>query len=328
MSNSASTQTGTLQSSASLLRGKGHHHDVRQLSGLLLLGALFRGCPASYALAQQTGAAAAATAAPKPAPLTNRDVLKMLRAGIPQKVIVVDLHEGGLSRIDASTDALVALRHAGATDRLLAAVLGDWQHALPQELPPLPPVSVDTSASASTGTGAPPEDSQTATQDDYPDQPGFYYKGPDGYQAMISQTGTQKAHGFFAATMTEGLAPVKSVIELRGRHAELRLNATLPAFYLVRIVNVDPEEISFLRLREKKHSREFEIGRTKMAGFKAKVAYDPKQLVRAKVTTEAPYIFRIVPAQPLTPGEYAIVLSTDTPTVGAYPFGVRGGGSH
>lgn len=58
------------------------------------------------------------------APAANDEIIKLIKAGMPESIImskVNDLRAG----LDKSTDALIALRTAGASDNVLAAVLSD-----------------------------------------------------------------------------------------------------------------------------------------------------------------------------------------------------------
>ncbi len=58
------------------------------------------------------------------APSANAEIIKLIKAGMPESLIVTKVNELR-SGLDKSTDALIALRIAGASDTLLAAVLSD-----------------------------------------------------------------------------------------------------------------------------------------------------------------------------------------------------------
>ena len=65
------------------------------------------------------------TAAPKataPAPMTNRDVIRLLQAKISEDIIISKIKQSK-TRFDTSVDGLVALRTAGASDRLIALIM-------------------------------------------------------------------------------------------------------------------------------------------------------------------------------------------------------------
>jgi hypothetical protein len=85
---------------------------------------------ANHLLSQATAPAQApkkaAPAAPKaaagPAAMTNRDVIRLLQAKISEDIIITKIKQSK-TRFDTSVDGLVALRTAGASDRLMALVM-------------------------------------------------------------------------------------------------------------------------------------------------------------------------------------------------------------
>jgi hypothetical protein len=54
--------------------------------------------------------------------LTNQDVIKMVKAGLPENTIVLAIQKGP-NQFDTSPDALIALKEAGATQKVLDAIL-------------------------------------------------------------------------------------------------------------------------------------------------------------------------------------------------------------
>jgi len=59
-------------------------------------------------------------------PLTNDAIARMAEAGIPESTIVLSIRTAvreGNVKFDASPDALIALRRAGATSNVLNAIL-------------------------------------------------------------------------------------------------------------------------------------------------------------------------------------------------------------
>jgi hypothetical protein len=55
-------------------------------------------------------------------PLTNEDVVKMVKAGLPEDTIVLVIQKSP-NRFDTSPEALIALKESGATKRVLDAVV-------------------------------------------------------------------------------------------------------------------------------------------------------------------------------------------------------------
>lgn len=69
-------------------------------------------------------ALAISTAAFAQAPSANEEIVKLVKAGMPESLIITKVNEQR-SSLDKSTDALIALRVAGASDTVLAAVLSE-----------------------------------------------------------------------------------------------------------------------------------------------------------------------------------------------------------
>lgn len=64
--------------------------------------------------------------------LTNADIVKMMRAGLPESIIVREIHQSG-GFLNTSPDALIQLKKLGASERILSAVLDS--HSGPEPYP-------------------------------------------------------------------------------------------------------------------------------------------------------------------------------------------------
>jgi hypothetical protein len=76
-----------------------------------------------------SGLATAQNTQPLPRPRAvsstpNADILKLLQAQVGEPIILDVIAKSGRSRFDTSIDAIVALKAAGATDRMIAAMRG------------------------------------------------------------------------------------------------------------------------------------------------------------------------------------------------------------
>ena len=78
--------------------------------------------------------AAAAQAPNEPAPQANAEVLKLLRAGMPESVVLDKIH-ATTAKFDTSADALIVLKQAGATEAELKAILAPPSAATPAAAP-------------------------------------------------------------------------------------------------------------------------------------------------------------------------------------------------
>ena len=90
---------------------------------------------------QSTGATAQAV----PHRITNADIIAMLQAGISDKIIIPTIQRSPTD-FDTSTDGLVALKKAGASEALLAAVLSAPRFSA--QPPAAPPAAGATALSA------------------------------------------------------------------------------------------------------------------------------------------------------------------------------------
>jgi len=66
----------------------------------------------------------------KPAAMTNLDVVKMVKAGVPENVIVMTI-QTGKSKFDISPDGLIALQKAGVTQTEMGAMMAAASGAAP-----------------------------------------------------------------------------------------------------------------------------------------------------------------------------------------------------
>ena len=67
--------------------------------------------------------------APGNSALTNADIVKMMRAGLPESIIVREIRQSGAT-FNTTPDALIQLKKQGASERILSAVLD--AHAGPE----------------------------------------------------------------------------------------------------------------------------------------------------------------------------------------------------
>lgn len=70
--------------------------------------------------------------APANSALTNADIVKMMRAGLPESIIVREIRQSG-GTLNTTPDALIQLKKQGASERILSAVLDS--HAGPEPYP-------------------------------------------------------------------------------------------------------------------------------------------------------------------------------------------------
>lgn len=252
----------------------------RALSGLMF--ALLLHC--SWALkAQQTEK-----------PLTNADVLSMVKAGLPESTIVLAIQlasRRGSADLDASPSALMELKSGGATETILNAVLG-----------------------AQAGKPLPPESPVPGL----PARFGVYYRGPSGWTALPS---CLLWPGFGTSLkLTTGFWGEDNVMVLPGSEARLQVPEQRPTFH----VRGQPEREWLLLWLVKKRTRR-EVWMVPGDVFAAEIKFRESHIREVELTTLGRDVFTIAPRADLDPGEY--LLCTEVPAarrlLQCYEFGVR-----
>lgn len=87
------------------------------------------------------------------APMTNDDVIKLVKAGLSEEIVLQAI-QGAEPRFDTSTDGLVRLKQGGVSDKIIQQVMAKQSGAPASALAPLP-------AQAPPAAAAPPPTPQT-----------------------------------------------------------------------------------------------------------------------------------------------------------------------
>ncbi|MGA2979220.1 MAG: PDZ domain-containing protein [Terriglobales bacterium] len=164
-----------------------------------------------------------------------------------------------------------------------------------------------------------------------PTEPGMYVEAAGGLAKIIGQIAEFRRTGsLFVHKMTAGIKTKKENIQLLGAHAQTVVSPQ-PVFYFVPTsqeidTGVNAENLILMRLEEKASRRQFEIAAEgvwrKSSGL---TVTHQVQLFRSEV---APEVFKIMPAQELQKGEYALYLwrNEGTPSY-LYDFSVQAAAS-
>ncbi len=259
----------------------------------------------------------------------NQDLIKLIKAGLGEAVVLQAI-DSSTSKLDTSTDALIALKKSGASDAVIRRVL------MRSSPPPSAPAPVPASA-----TLAPP----TPLQSNPPPGNKCVDDAPEGYQAIfdegrqinvrpaktqfeadanagtvLSSIGTLFSFGFIRTSVKAGvvLERAKSVTRLKGKQP-LMTSIGIPSDKLAE------EEIVFVKLASRDGGRYVEVGEgsTGIKGSKGQIKYPPEVIVPVELTvtgTGCSYqaqggktytlnIYSAKPQSPLSPGEYALLIS-------------------
>ncbi len=211
--------------------------------------------------------------------LTNELVLTMVRAGLPEGVIVAKIRSSQ-TRFDLSTSALVALKQAGVPDRVLEAMASQAAAATaPPSAPPAPGL-----------LGPAPQAGSMA----------LYHE--DGGKLVELKPVAGKIESTFAPFFG-----AKQELVVPSRRAEYRIADRQPIF---RAANFPPEA-QLARLRPGgKDDRNLKMLRIGPFGGTTTQGPDEDAVVKIVTERDAQGWTRIRPAQALAPGEYGFVLGS------------------
>jgi hypothetical protein len=173
-------------------------------------------------------------AAPKPKMMTNDSVIRMVSAGLGDDLIVQTINaQPGQYTTDA--DALVALKQAGVSDRIISAMVNKGRVKIAAEKEETPIVLSDVN------------------------EIGVYYKDHQGkWQAIDSEVVHIKSGGFIKSTVTHGIIKEDRNGHVNGRESKLLLPRPIE-FLIYTPDGVDASEYSLVKFRLNSDSREFRI---------------------------------------------------------------------
>lgn len=231
-----------------------------------LLAVLFLGI-ASLLAAQQT--------------LNNDGVIKMMKAGLSEDVILSAITSSP-GTYDTSADALVALKSAGVSDKVLAAVVGK---------------AVAPAAPTMTGT---PSTGRPAGIDDV----GVYYKDKSGaWVALMSEIVNFKTGGVLKGMATGGIVKGDINGHIQGKQA--KTSVTFPAVMAVYVPEgTEITEYQLLRLRQSGNNREFRSVTGGVYHVSGGATRDAVQFEPRKI---APRVYQITLDPSAGKGEYGLL---------------------
>lgn len=254
--------------------------------------------------------------------LNNDSVIKLVKAGLSDDLIVSTINASP-GAYDTSTNGLIALKAAGVSDKVVAAIVVKANA----------PAEVASAPAPSAPAADDPDDPAS------PHEPGVYMiaTATDGKRKMVyidrGGAGGEKMHRGFASASMDA--------EIPGPHAPARSIDAQPVFYMYFPSTSElgglggaglissPSQFSLLSLEVKKNHRETAIA--KISGFGGiSLGNDAKKTILVNIERVRPYVYKVSPASALNPGEYAFVASSNESggatggTVVLYDFGIDG----
>jgi hypothetical protein len=211
--------------------------------------------------------------------LNNDSVIKLVKAGLSDDLIVSTINASA-GAYDTSANGLIALKQAGASDKVVAAIVMKGSApatAAPQPASALPPGIDDV---------------------------GVYYKDRTGaWTALMPEIVNFKTGGVFKSVMTEGIVKGDMNGHIAGKTA--RTITTFPVVFAVYL----PEgtaitEYQLLRLRTNSNSREF---RSVTGGVMHVSGGATRDTVDFQPQKIAPRLYQITMDSALGRGEYGLL---------------------
>lgn len=215
--------------------------------------------------------------------MNNDAVIKLIKAGLSDDLIVSTIN-GSPAAYDTSADGIIALKTAGASDKVIAAIIA--RAAAPAAPAAAPPVA------------APP--TRPAGIDDV----GVYYRDRNGAWINLEpEIVNFKTGGVLKSIASDGLVKGDVNGHIPGKTSKNVL--TFPVLLAVYVPEgTDIAEYQLLRLRESGNAREF---RSVTGGVFHSSGGASRDNVQFQSTKIAPRVYQITLDQPLGKGEYGLL---------------------
>lgn len=247
-------------------------------------------------------------AVPRPAAaqevLTNESVVAMVKGGLAESIVLAKIRTSP-SRFDVRTEALVALKRSGVSDRIIEAMVSA----------PAAPTAADPAAPAAPPTTVFVSPAAVASAK-LKDRDAIYHARGGMFTEMQAQVASiETNHAFFT---------YKSEIVLSGRKATYRIADRQPVF----LSSYQPTEALLVKLKpgDDSNDRNLKMGSGAFMPFGGTTKQGVRTEDRITVTSErdASGLYRITPAAALPPGEYAFVVLSGAAAAGRlFDFGIE-----
>lgn len=216
--------------------------------------------------------------------LDNAAVIKLIKAGLSPDLIVSTI-QASPGKYDTSADGLIALKEAGASDKVISAMVMKASGVTPAAV---------TAPAAASNNGLPPGI----------DEVGVYYMNKNGkWTELMPEIVNFKTGGVLKSVFSQGIVKGDINGHVDGPHA--KVSATFPvklAVYLPEGTEIT--EYQLLRLRTNDTSREF---RSMTGGVFHSSGGAKRDTIKFQPTKLAPRVFQITMDSDLGKGEYGLL---------------------
>jgi hypothetical protein len=220
--------------------------------------------------------------------LTNADIVKMQSAGLSESIILASVN-GQPAAYDTSADGLLALKKAGVTDAVVAAMIS--RNAAMKSGVSNP---AGTNVPAAAPAGPPPG----------VDEIGVYYQDKDkAWHSIPSEIVNTKSGGLLKSIASDGIVKGDMNGHIKGAQSATKLTTGLNLLIYM------PETFSatdyiLVKLHKNSDNREF---RAMTGGVFHSSGGATKDTVDFGTQKLAPHVYELTFVAPLTPGEYGIL---------------------
>lgn len=243
--------------------------------------------------------------------ITNDSVIKMVKAGLSQDLIVTTINSSA-GRYDTSTNSLIALKRAGAGDKVIAAVVLKASGA---SATPAAAASATPTPAAGTASAIPVS---AAGLPAGVDSIGIYYF-PGGnataWQEVPAEVVNFKAEGALKHYASAGLLKGEMTGLVGGNRSQLYLK--LPASFILYVPEGRaPGEYQLIHMRGNADSREF---RAANGGIVHDAGGALRDVVDFTTRKLAPRVYLVDLSEDYEKGEYGFLPPTDMPVGNSIP---------
>ncbi len=269
----------------------------------------------SGALVAVVASANAQSAKPAPEVLTNKSVIEMVTAKLPDELILAKI-ASAQSNYDVTTAGLMELTKAKVPMPIIKAMMGQGGGgSAPVVVAPAPVKAASGPSAAGAGAFGEPEP---------PADPGVYILGDSSgarvYVQIEPAAYTQgKTGGFLKSALTYGIAKTTVNAVVRGENANVLSPSDSPVFYFV-FENTksslsgaggffggvsSPNEFTLIRLKVSGGSRETTVMSSNIFGSSSGTS--EKAVVPFSYSKIRPGVYRVTPKSKLDVGEYCFL---------------------
>ena len=242
--------------------------------------------------------------------LDNASVTKLVKAGLSEDLIVTTINSSA-GKYDTSASGLIALKKAGASDKVVAAIV--------LKTSGLAPAPTTPTANQGTAGSATPEGVMLApgALPAGVDSVGVYYLDKDGstWQEVPAEVVNFKAGGALKHYASAGVLKGEMSGIVGGNRSSLNLK--LPASFILYVPEGRaPGEYQLLHLHVNADSREFRAANGGIVHDAGGALRDVMEFTSKKI---APRVYLIQFGEDMDRGEYGFLPPADIPVGGAIP---------